>query len=163
MTTVTSGRTLREFVESRGSKCGVGATDERIYEFERENNVQIPGDLRTYFIELNGTAGDYAYGIIRFWSIDECRTLEHEISAAIPGMAVIQATYGEPIEGYDQFFVFADYLHESQLYAIRLSSATQPNPIVMLDGGEPVVVADSFSDFVKRYLTAPEELRLEAD
>lgn len=163
MTAINIGKRLKAFVESHGSNCGAGVTQTRISVFERENGIQIPEDLKRYFAEVNGTEGDYAYGIVRFWSIDECRSLKQVISETPAGAAVIQAAYSAPIQEDDQYFVFADYLHESQLYAIRLSPSDQQNPVILLDGGEPVVVAESLSDFVERYLTSPEDLRLEAD
>jgi hypothetical protein len=160
----TIGKRLKDFIESHGSDCSSGASEARILEFEQKYSVVIPEDLRSYFAELNGTAGDYAYGIVRFWSIDEVRTVKQEIAAATPpDMAVIQAMYSEPIDDGENFFVFADCLHESQLYAIHLSTSDMPNDIILLDGEKPTVVAESFSDFVERYLTAPEDLRLVID
>jgi hypothetical protein len=160
---ISIAKRLRQFIESHDSKCGVGATESRIQDFECQNHVRIPDDLRTYFTELNGTAGDYAYGIIRFWSIDESCPVTHDILVKRAHQALIQSSYREPIEGGENFFVFADCLHESQLYAIYLSSSDKANPVVLLDGERPTVVAESFSDFIERYLTTPEDLRLVLD
>src|SRR5688572_5234003 len=98
MTEATIAKRLKLFIESQGSECGTGVTEARISQFESETGVEIPDDLRAYFTELNGTAGDYTYGIIRFWSIDEVRTVSEEISAANPNMAVIQTMYSEPVD-----------------------------------------------------------------
>jgi|TARA_B110000116_G_C16445452_1_gene406826 hypothetical protein len=161
MTAITIGKRLKDFMKSDGSECGASASDARVLEFERKFGVVIPEDLRSYFIEVNGTAGNYAYGILRFWSIDEFRTVTQETSATrSPNHSVIQSAYSEPIDDGESFFVFADCMWDVQLYAIHLSTSDTPNNIILLDGGKPTVVAKSFSDFVERYLTSPDDLRL---
>ncbi|MBC8355322.1 MAG: SMI1/KNR4 family protein [Planctomycetes bacterium] len=163
MPQITIGRKLKDFIISDGTDCGVEVPEARISEFERQHGVTIPMDLRSYFTDLNGTAGDYAYGIIRFWSLDEVQSVTKEISEKKTSSSLIQSAYADPIDGGDNFFVFADCMHEAQLYAIKLSLTETNNPVILLDGGEPIVVAESFSDFVERYLTTPEDLRLEVD
>lgn len=162
-TTDTSVETLRDFLKSERTKCGLGVAADRLTAFERQNNVRIPDDLVRYFTELNGTDGDYAYGIIRFWALDDVGTLEQELQSASSRASVIQATYGSPTSEMKNYFVFADHMHEAQLYAIRLKPSSQPNIVVMLDGGEPIEVASSFSDFIHQYLTNPGALRLTVD
>lgn len=162
-TTDTTTEALVDFLKSERTQCGGGVAPSRISAFEKRNGVRLPDDLRTYFRELNGTGGDYAYGIIRFWGLDECVTLANEVRSAGSRAAVIQSAYGEPSVEMEDFFVFADHLHESQLYAIRLRPESTANPVIVLDGGEPAEVATSFSDFVRCYLTTPESLRLVVD
>jgi hypothetical protein len=55
---------LKKHLLAHGSACGVGVSDAEIRAFELQNKVTLPDDLRAYFRKLNGTAGDYAYGII---------------------------------------------------------------------------------------------------
>lgn len=162
-TTDTSVQLLRDFLKSERTKCGRGVASESLAAFERQNDVRIPDDLMAYFSELNGTDGDYAYGIIRFWALDEVATLEQEIRSTSSRGSVIQATYGTPTLEMKDYYVFADHMHEAQLYAIRLWPDPQENRVVMLDGGAPIEVACSFSDFIHQYLTNPEALRLAVD
>jgi len=162
-TTDTCVQTLRDFLKSERTKCGRGVASERLTAFERQNDVRLPDDLNAYFSELNGTDGDYAYGIIRFWALDEVASLEQEIQSISSRASVIQATYGSPTAEMKDYFVFADHMHEAQLYAIRLGPASKNNMVVMLDGGEPVEVASSFSDFINQYMTNPEALKLTVD
>lgn len=157
------GNRLKAYLLSHDSQCGVPASDAEILEFEMRNMTTIPEDMRAYFREVNGTAGDYAYGIIRFWNIEEVRTLAQELMAKRTSMALIHSRYTTPIQDEGTLFVFADYMHESQLYAIQLSPGAQRNPVIMLDGSDPTEIAISFTDFVERYLTTPEELRLMID
>ena len=163
MSDITLGNRLRNYLLSEGTECGVAASDEQISKFESRNTTTIPDDLRSYFREVNGTAGDYAYGLIRFWSIDEVCTVAKDIAAKRHLPALIHSRYAAPIEGQETLFVFADYMYEAQLYAIELSSTEKRHQVMILDGGEPKKVADSFSDFVNHYLSNPEELKLMVD
>lgn len=163
MTSDSIGQRLRQFIELNGTACEKGVSHDRVTDFERQHNIRMPDDMQSYFVEANGTGGDYAFGLLRLWGLDEIQTVSELMSAASKNMAVIQATYEEPVENGDFLFVFADFLHESQLYAIHLSSRDEPNRVMLLDGSEPTIVADSFLQFVELYLSTPERLRLEVD
>jgi len=162
-TTETSMEALVEFLKSERTECGTGVDSRRLSVYEAQNEVTFPEDVRAYFTDLNGTNGDYAYGIIRFWGLDEFATLEDVIRASGSRAAVIQSAYDGSSWTRRDYFVFADHMHEAQLYAIRLRPESEPNQVVVLDGGEPTVVASSFTDFVRRYLKAPVSLRLVVD
>ena len=162
-TTNTTTEALADFLKSERTACGTGVESSRVSAFEKRNGISLPEDLRSYFLDLNGTEGDYAHGIIRFWSLDECVTVANEIQSAGSRAALIQSAYDQPSAEMNNYFIFADHLHESQLYAIRLRPETEPNSVVVLDGSQPAEVAASFSDFVRRYLATPESLRLVVD
>jgi len=126
----------------------------------------MPVDVRDYFVAMNGcSAGGYGYGMIRFWNLDEVKSVAEEIPGnAPPTAAVIQSAYREPLAGGEHYFVFADFLHDLQLYAIHLSSSQNGlNPVIVLDGSAPIKIADSFSHFVDLYITSPKSLRLLVD
>jgi hypothetical protein len=159
------GQRLKDYLLSQGVPCDDGVSEDRIAEFEHRHNVQMPVDFRCYFMTMNGSAGAYGYGMIRFWKLDEVKSIAEEIDNTLPTASVIQAAYLEPIEGAEHYFVFADFLHESQLYAIHLSLSQDDgvNQVVVLDGSAPIKVADTFSQFVDVYITSPECLRLVVD
>ena len=163
MKTESSVHKLKRNLKLQGTASGAGATEAFISAFEKRHAVIMPEDLRTYFSDLNGTAGDYAYGLIRFWGLEEVRSIREEIAAKSECEAVIQSKYSDAVENSDSYFVFADFMHEAQLYAIYLSSRDVLNQVILLDGESPTVVADSFSDFLERYIAAPEDLRLNID
>ncbi len=55
--------------------------------------------------------------------------------------------------GAEFFFVFADYLHWSWAYAIRLSKRPAEECSVVLIGKQfPITVASSFEEFVNLYI-----------
>ena len=135
-----------------------------ITRFQSRTNVHMPSDLKRYFEVVNGSAGSYCDGLIRFWSLNEVISVKDAILQSPPTAAVIQSAYRQPPADADNFFVLADYLSEMQLYAIRLSNAEPGyNPVIVLDGSEPQIVADSFSHFVELFITSPESLRLVTD
>jgi SMI1 / KNR4 family (SUKH-1) len=162
MATKTAGDRLRDALVSQGVVCGIGVTERRIAEFERRNKVHMPSDLKSYFAAMNGWADAYGDGVIRFWSLEEFRSVADEVPGDTPPTAaVIQAKYQEPIADGEHYFVFADALHEAQLYAIDLAPPRGGlNDVALLDGTEPSKVADSFSHFVELYLSDPSRLRL---
>lgn len=158
------GQRLKEFLRSHGDLANVGAAQDQVAAFELRYGVQMPQDFREYLMAMNGSGGNYGYGIIRFWGLDDIKSLAEEIPGdAPPTAAVIQASYRAPIENGREYYVFADYLDESQLYAIRISPGGGPNDIVILDGSAPVEVADSFSTFVDLLISSPGKLRIAVD
>ena len=160
-----AGQRLKEYLVSQGVPCDAGVSERRIAQFESRTGVRVPPEVRDYFTTMDGSAGAYADGLIRFWGLDEVKSVAEEIPGDAPSSAaVIQAFYRVPIEGADHYFVFADAMHEAQLYAIHLSSTTgEDNEIVLLDGSAPIPVANSLSQFIERYIDSPEQLRLVVD
>lgn len=163
MASDTISKLLRERFTSQETACGDGTSEESIREFEVANGVVVPDDLRSYLIEIDGTSGDYAYGIIRFWCLAEICSISEELQSKRHAKGLIHSCYDRPFEEERNYFVFADHMHEAQLYAIQLTLTNNHNSIVMLDGSAPVKVADSFTEFVMRYLSAPESLKLTVD
>ena len=137
---------LRDYVIANGARAAPGASHSILARFESYYNVQLPDDIRDYFLLMNGSDGSPSYGIMRFWSIEEVKTVAEEISRTPPKAAVIQAQYGKPFPGAEHYFVFADVLYEIQLYAIRLSPpGAGLGEIILLDGSPPLKMANSFS------------------
>ena len=156
---------LSDYLVSQEIPSNHGVSENRITAFEHQHKIRMPADLRHYFMTINGTAGAYAYGIIRFWSLDEFKSVAEEVGSAKARSNLVKAAYHELFKGVESCFVFADYLHESQFYAIHLSlcESSEANQIIILDGSAPLEVADNFSDFIDTYITSPERLRLAAD
>jgi len=106
--------------------------------------VRMPGDLRAYFLHLNGSAapgGGPAMDrdLIRFWPLEEVSTLaEAWVPAADAG----------------RWFVIAEYSLWTWAYTIRLSpDADAATPVAVSFGGtELLPVAVSFEEFVGKYL-----------
>ncbi len=64
------------------------------------------------------------------------------------------------LEGYKNCFVFGDYMFHIFSYAIRLnSSESGKNEIYIICGDKYKVIANSFSDFVRLYVSDSIELQ----
>jgi hypothetical protein len=97
---------------------------------------QIPDDLLALYLRANGMrAGDYDDRNVRFWQIEE---LAQYISADASGI-----TYGG----------FADFLLMSHVYEVRLNKSLPTE--VRIEAALPVVVASSFTEFLRLYLDEP--------
>ena len=149
-------RELIAFLRSTGTQHGIGASPAEVDCFCNEHRVVLPTELRAYFESCNGTNGDYAYGMICFWSLEQLRTVESElIGPKRDCPAMVQSAYKSVPSGSGEFYVFADLMHESQLYAIRLGQPGIANIIIVLDGDTPREVAGSFGRFLALYMHAP--------
>ncbi len=134
------GEALKRFWLRQGIKLCRGATGDELAAFEAKHNIRLPEDLRDYFAVVNGFDGwQTDDNVITFLSLDEMKTLSE---------------YWSPdVADADSYFVFADYSISAHVYAIRLLNTTgRGNHVVVVYDGEPVEVANSFSEFVEGYL-----------
>ena len=82
--------------------------------------------------------------MIRFWPLEEVKNLP----AAAPDYAT--ADY---IQSPQSIFLFADYSLWAHAYGIRLSaSEVGTNEIFIIGGDHPILLFQSFSQFVESYL-----------
>ena len=160
-----AGQRLKAYLQSQEVPCDSGVPDHRIGELEGRCHIRMPADLRSYFMTMNGSAGEYAYGIIRFWNLNDFKSVEEEMrNKSSVASQIMYAYRDKPVENAAQYFIFADCMIDSQFYAIHLTSALDGlSRIILLDGSEPVKVADTFSQFIDLYITSPERLRLILD
>lgn len=91
-----------------------GASNDVLNQFEQENAVALPADMRDFFARLDGSGSYFAAEGDRlgfsFWSITRVRRAREELNARrIP-----------QLPGLEDYFFFADYLSWSWAYAIRL-------------------------------------------
>ncbi len=139
MTDTSFLKDLSEAWQQRGYSHAVPATREQIQSFEFKHNVKLPQDLRAYFETLNG--GDIGHEgsmddeAISFWRLDQLEALD------------------EMTVGRSNVFAFGDFLIDSHLYAIQLSShAADPTPVFIDWAGNVEQVASSFAEFVRGYV-----------
>ncbi|MCA9147152.1 MAG: SMI1/KNR4 family protein [Planctomycetales bacterium] len=161
MELVTSGQKLKRFLAKNDATLATGVSRNRIRQFQDDHCVLLPDDFKSYLLEVNGTCDDYVVGIVRFWSIDEVKTVAREVANTPLDASVIQPLYRHGFVGDDSYYVFADLQHELQLYAIRLSKSLEvPNDVVLLNGDPPFVIASSFARFVDLYVASSPVLRM---
>ena len=127
-------RRLREsWNQSTGHPPPPGASEEQVREFEVRYQVKLPLDLREYLQQMNGSGGMDGW-MIDFWPIQR-----------------IEPSSGTKLAG--KWFDFADYSINASIYAIRLSNnLDDPNPIISAYGEGESMLAENFTEFVRRYL-----------
>lgn len=110
---------------------------------ELSKGVALPNDFRNYLEQINGFDQQRTYQDERgfnFWPLEKLTTV---------------ADCDDPSFGFvgdAGYIMFCDYLDLSWVYA--LSARPGAHQVVLLGtrDGQPKVVADSFSQFVDRYL-----------
>ena len=113
-----------------GTQCGPGVDAEQIAAFEERYAVVLPSDFKTFLSIMDGMDVFDDKGM-RFWPLSEIA----------------------PLEDFQGFFVFADFMIESHVYALNLRASDAPARVVLFDSEEPAPVAVSFLDFLSDYLS----------
>jgi len=146
-----SGQRLKLRWRSQGLKLPNGTTLAEICRFESRYSVNLPSDFRDYLLHMNGMdeypPDSHDRDGFSFWALGRIRTVAEESTSHQSGR-----DWGS-FPGADSLFIFADYLDWSWAYAIRLSAGDSERSLVYFIGmQDPVVIADSFTDFVDLYL-----------
>ena len=133
---------VKAYWEARGAVCRSGASLADIHGFMERNHVIIPDDLYEYFSMVNGIL-DFDEHMMAFWPLDKFASLAE----------VDNDANRIEIEDADRLFVFADFMIESNYYAIRLyGDHAEENVVVSTAAPSPYVVARSFSEFLRMYM-----------
>lgn len=124
-----------------------GASSAAVSGFEARHAVKLPGDMRDYLLQLDGTGASWpndqdAKGF-SFWQLTQIRPVNDELASK--GLSALP--------GLERYFAFADFLTWMWAYAIELDSqASLVNRVVLVGKDHPIRVADSFTEFVDLYL-----------
>lgn len=115
--------------------------------FEKQYSVTLPDQIRQYFLVTDGMEADVDTTVaglraVRFWPIAEVKLITNEVEDPLP---------------YTDCYLFADYLLWSHGYAIHLGQKGV-GEVVLVGGPTPRRVAQSFSEFLAKYLDSPDEI-----
>lgn len=127
--------------------------------FESTNDLVLPPDLAEYFKLLNNTADKIDANLYEFYTVDQFKSIKNGLASwrGVPDYGNIVNT----LEGYENCFVFADYLFHLFTYAIRLNQhSAGVNEIYVICGDKYKIIARSFSDFLDLYFNDSPELSL---
>lgn len=140
---------LKAYWISFGARVGSGASPEAIEAFETRNGVQLPDDLRDYFLVVNGLEeGEWDEEMTEWYSLVRWERLTET------------GWNSDGIQDPESYFLFADYSLDALGYTARLSpNKSDPNFIMRL-GGKPELIAESFSRLIEAYLADPTTLLL---
>ena len=117
-----------------------GASEADIQEIETTYDCSLPEDFKQYLRFVNGMhPDDIDTLLIRFWPVEKIKILPE------------LGTRKQPLSESSTCLVFADFCIDSHFYAIEIE-ANGESQIVKI-GGKAQAIADSFSNFVKIYLS----------
>jgi hypothetical protein len=138
------GGRLSEFLASwsaASAEARRGASAADVRALEERYNVHLPEEFSAYLQRANGMRdGDMdSERLIHFYGLDR-----------------ISPVGVDDEEG--RYFVFADFMIGSHEYAIALAGSHYGSVAIVDDTGPPRIVADSFVDFVDKYLHSPSAL-----
>ena len=151
---------LKLYWESTGVKLGSGVTEQAIKAFETGYGVYLPADFHDYFRFIGGMEkeGDADDSMMSFWPLESVKSVPEKLVqfAGIPDYSRVTANLRDP----QYYFVFADWMIWSQVYAIRLTpNRNDENHIMWICGSEHCyIIANSFSELINSYLQDPESI-----
>jgi cell wall assembly regulator SMI1 len=150
------GERLRSYWRAQGAKLPGGVPAGRVEQFESRHGVRLPDDLREYFLSIDGM-GPEDVNPPFFWDEDLFRFFPlHEVERATnrfhPDRFLAQQS---------SYFAFADRSISLPTFVIRLTPEATGHYVILAifsDRREYRVslVADSFGEFVERYLASRE-------
>jgi len=132
-----------------------GVSMAEIESFQLKHGVSVPSDFLQYLLTVDGSSdGDMDDDLFRFWPLSEVVPVHDELDER--GGVVYPYRFA-----YPDCFVFADYLVNSWLYAIKLTAdPTQPAPVYRVTAsknpGEQMFA--SFREFMESYAAKPSNI-----
>jgi hypothetical protein len=149
---------LRGYWDSNHIHIRSGLSPEAIQRFETQYNVVFPSDLREYLLVIDGMDGETDNELLEFLPLADVKPVPEELAsfAGIPDYSSIC----DGLPDASKFFVFADYMIRSHVYAIRLRADSHAStPVIWICGPYWSEIAPSFSAFIENYLEDFERIR----
>lgn len=125
--------------------------DNALLLFEKNNNVCLPEDFKTYLKYLNGTNGNSDNNMFEFYSIDKVIRIDNEFESW--GDSTLFGDTLKSIQDLKSYYFFSNYSFQLFIFAVRLSFNKEiDNEILIISPKEHKKIANSFSEFVELYL-----------
>ena len=135
---------LKQHWTANKAELNQPATSEAIAQFENQCQLFIPSDFKAYLSNVNGMKdkSESDDDFISFWALDDLKSLAED--EWYNGWLVM----GDA----NEYFVFADHSIRVYDFAVRFSkSATKSTPVYFVSG-PPRQIADSFAEWIERYI-----------
>jgi hypothetical protein len=140
------GQRLRDEWVATGLPVRPGVGLKEIRAFESRYGISLPPDLRDYFTTVDGIDDDG--WMLEFLQLGDVRSVP-EALGDYPGYSNIVNT----LPNSQAYFVIADFMMGSHVYAIHLSGmVSQETPVLWIIDDQHAKIADSFTEFGERYL-----------
>lgn len=126
--------------------------DLKINEFQNNNKILIPSDLKQYFLLINGSNDMPLDNLYEFYSINRIFN-EFKDWNGVPDYNKLE------FQQFENVFIFGNYEFNFYSFGIELSNTLSSiNRIFIFCGSEYRIIANSFSEFIDLYLDNPEEI-----
>ncbi|MDP9959167.1 SMI1/KNR4 family protein [Chryseobacterium lathyri] len=146
---------FRDHFEHEGVNNFTTANYFQIQEFENNNKVLVPSDLKQYFLLINGSGGSPLENLYEFYSIDRINTVFNEFK----DWDGIPEYHRLDFQKLKNVFIFGNYEFNLYSFGIELfDTLPSTNRIFTFCGEEYKVVANNFEDFTDIYLNNQEEI-----
>jgi hypothetical protein len=139
------GEKLKAYWLSQDLSFNPEVPKEALIHFETKYHIQIPDDMRKYFLQVNGMNSQYMDNAgFTFWELKWVQLLTEEYR---------EEEY-RILEDAEAYFVFADCIACSWVYAIKMEKSCKNENFIIIFGltGKPLKIANNFSEFVQLYL-----------
>lgn len=144
-------KALTSYWASRGIQMAPPCSLAEIVEFERRHQVDMPPQLRAFYLAANGMPqtfeDEYDKNGFSLWPLERVTPLGDFV--ATNRWPDVPTAVG--------FFVFADYLHLSWAYAIRLTPH-RSNRVVIIGKEALELVSDSYDGFLNAYMSESRQM-----
>lgn len=147
----TLGERLRERWISTGISVRPGLRPEEIKAFESRYGVSLPSDLWGYFTTVDGMERwESDEDMLEFLHLGAVKSVPEELAdfRGIPDYSNIINTLPNPAT----YFIIADFMITSNVYAICLNEGATESPIILISGDHHYRIAGSFTEFGEKYL-----------
>lgn len=128
---------------------------EEIKIFQKKYNVEIPQDLRNYYLDINGCGNGTLNNLYEFYSIHRTKKIHEELInwKGIPDYSKLNFI------GMENVFVFGAYEFNLYAFGIKLhQNLSSETSVFILCGENFRLIANNFTEFVDLYLNRPEEI-----
>ncbi|HEY1398811.1 SMI1/KNR4 family protein [Roseateles sp.] len=127
----------------------------KVEAFQVKNGVALPADVLAYLMTVDGSSdGHMDVDLFRFWPLGEFVRVHEELDER--GGVIYPDRFA-----YPDCFVFADYLVNSWLYAVKLTAdSKQPAPVYRVTASDPPgeQMSASFKEFMANYAAKPSSI-----
>ena len=120
--------------------------------FENFYGVLLPDDLKEFFLRVNGMANwEWDKDQVSFWPLPSEDEMLHN-KDPVPHVSPLSKVW-EPGPWPEDLFVIGDYSILCFVFCARLNQETSSaTKVYFCNGEEPVVVANSFEEFLRSYV-----------
>jgi hypothetical protein len=125
------------------------ASEESVSALEARYGIQLPGEFRAYLLQMCPEDNQLDGHCTQWWSVDRIKNIPDEYQHKIENEEIAKEAWG--------YLFFADYMVWCWVWAICCAQGPNYGRVVVI-GHNDRFVADSFGEFLERYMRGDEDL-----